>query len=329
MGDIRYNDTLKCSGSDSVFNTFYKDLIQLLREQKCGIMIDGATYNVYCYADDILLSSTTPTGLQTLIDIATKYITQQGLRFNPSKTTCMSFGKPAFRQNPEWTIQGSKLQIVDAMTYLGASLSTDGGSNHVSTRIKSANRAFYGLQHGGLHFNGIAPEVAAHIYKVGVQTILTYGCESIFISAANLRRLKTAEGNIVKAFLGLRRSSHTTPLLEALGITPCDKLIGIHGLNLLRTTAINQSGGASFYQSLLTLNKKWSHNTLVHRVHTQLADIDSTKFVLNVQYAREIKQKLKCITHDGANGVIDSIRDMFCTYNGRARDIVNQIVSPF
>ena len=59
--------------------------------------IDGVSYNVCCYAHDLLLSSLSIPGLETLIDEATDYITMCGLKFNPSKTKCMTFGKSKFK----------------------------------------------------------------------------------------------------------------------------------------------------------------------------------------------------------------------------------------
>ena len=46
-------------------------------------------YNAFCYADGILLCSTTITGLQNLINISVDYVVKFGLRFNPIKTACI------------------------------------------------------------------------------------------------------------------------------------------------------------------------------------------------------------------------------------------------
>ena len=78
--------------SPYLFNIFYQELINILSVKRCGINIDRTTYNVCCYADDLLLCSLSITGLQSLIDAANDYITEHGLRFNPSKTKCMTFG---------------------------------------------------------------------------------------------------------------------------------------------------------------------------------------------------------------------------------------------
>ena len=54
--------------SPMIFNLFYKDLITELNNLDCGTRIGSQNYNIFAYADDILLISTTVTGLQTLID---------------------------------------------------------------------------------------------------------------------------------------------------------------------------------------------------------------------------------------------------------------------
>ena len=72
-------------------------------------------YNVFAYADDLLLASTSVTGLQKLIDIADSYVTSTGIRFNPSKTTCMIYGTNPFTSNPKWEIEGVKVDIKDSL----------------------------------------------------------------------------------------------------------------------------------------------------------------------------------------------------------------------
>ena len=72
--------------SPYMFNLFYQDLIERLSKCETGITIAGTSYNVFCFADDVLIASTTATGLQHLIDTAVQYIVAHRFRFNPNKT---------------------------------------------------------------------------------------------------------------------------------------------------------------------------------------------------------------------------------------------------
>ena len=90
------------------FNLLYQDLVSSLSSRPHGVNINGTTFNLCCYADDLLLCSVTVSGLQKLIDAANKYITSHGLRFNHEKTSCVTFGKNAF-QNRSWYLDNVKL----------------------------------------------------------------------------------------------------------------------------------------------------------------------------------------------------------------------------
>ena len=81
-------------------------MVKTLNSMNCGICINNVSYNVFTYADDLLLSSTTVTGLQRLINCAVSYISNHGIRFNPDKTKCMIFGNNPFTDNPKWNIEG-------------------------------------------------------------------------------------------------------------------------------------------------------------------------------------------------------------------------------
>ena len=101
--------------SPFLFNLFHKDLTELPNSKKCGVIIEGASYNVSA----ILLCSTVPTGLQELINCASKYIVQHCLRFNPEKSTCMEYGSHHFTQKPKWYINSSSLKEVNARIIQG------------------------------------------------------------------------------------------------------------------------------------------------------------------------------------------------------------------
>ena len=88
--------------SPMMFNLFYQPLIDSLASSESGIIINNRKYNVFCYAVDLLLTSTTVTGLQSLIDQAVSYVSDRGLNFNQAKIVCMTYGKNPFRCEPEW-----------------------------------------------------------------------------------------------------------------------------------------------------------------------------------------------------------------------------------
>ena len=79
---------------------FYQDLINELSQCTGAININNVSFIVFYYADDLMLASLTFSGLQHLIVVANKYITEHGLRFNPSKPECTIFGNYTLDPHP-------------------------------------------------------------------------------------------------------------------------------------------------------------------------------------------------------------------------------------
>lgn len=315
--------------SPFLFNMFYKSLISSLNAASCGISIKGSNYNVFCYADDILIASTTVTGLQRLIDICVEYVSSHGLRFNPAKTNCLTFGRPTLASQPHWTIENERLANVDEILYLGAILRDDRGSSHTNRRVQSAQKSYYGLQGAGLCFRGVTPDVASHLYSVGVRTVLTYGCEALYLNKKCVKNLESTQGKLIKAFLGLRKTSHTTPLISALNIPSVATSIGLASLDLLRSCLRHSSSASSFHSSLLCSVRPFSaFNCLAQRCVDYAAthSFNLMDYVFNDSHRLFLKKKLK---HVEPNGISDSIRILFNDFNDLTRNIVQLLVNPF
>ena len=166
---------------------------------------------MFCYADYLLIASTTSTGLQALIDLCDPYISQHGLRFNPQKTSCTTVGKHRLVSQAQWTIKSRQLKVTDTFSYLGAVLGNGGSAEHVNQRIRPAKNAHRSLQVAGLHANGLDPLAAMHVYSLGVQPCLNYGAHAIDLSTTELRTLDTTHSNLIKWSLGLSKFCRSTP----------------------------------------------------------------------------------------------------------------------
>ena len=75
---------------------------------------------VFNYADDVLLGSTTASGLQKQIDVAVEYVKRNGMRFNPK---CLIKGECPFDEIPKWTIENQVLSVEPEVNHLGVKIS--------------------------------------------------------------------------------------------------------------------------------------------------------------------------------------------------------------
>ena len=321
--------------SSLLFNLFYQDLINELSNCNSGIILGSRKYNVYCYADDLLLSSTTPTGLQNLINIANGNICKNGLRFNPNKTECFIAGKHPFTSTPQWFINDTRLKVVDKLTYLGTTIGDMKGHEQANMRIRAGNKAYYSLQGAGLNAYGVTPQTALHIYNTAVRTCLTYGCAAINISPKYLKEIDITQGKHIKSLLGLNYHARTTPLLEAVQIQSISKTIESMTLDLFKTCWLSDSATKQFYGYLLNSYKncdnRYIHNTLFQRCLSvcERHDINLFKYVFNPTCAKYCKQKLKAKVQNGNNGLIDSIRNCLDHYNADNRTVLKLLLRSY
>ena len=63
----------------------------------CCIVIGSTKFNVCFYADKLLICCIIVSRLQTRIVTTNTYITSHGMKFNPSKSMCITFSKSSFR----------------------------------------------------------------------------------------------------------------------------------------------------------------------------------------------------------------------------------------
>jgi hypothetical protein len=162
--------------------------------------------------------------------------------------------------------------------------------------------------------------------------VLTYRCEAVHLSKGKLAELDRVQGKLLKVLLGLRCSSHTTPLLQALSIDPISMSVGLNSLNLLRSCLLYNSSASHFYAYLLHCKSEVTKKTLVGRVHeyTSQNDINLLEFILCNKYRSTVLKSAKCNVNIGTDGIVDSARFLLSNnYVDHARDTLQLLVKSF
>ena len=321
--------------SPFLFNIFYKDLVEEIESSQCGVTINNITYNIYCYADDILISSTTASGLQSLIDKANVNLSSCGLNFNPQKSECIIVGGNPFTTSPKWHLNGEKLPVRDSIVYLGTVIGDRNGEKHTESRLRKATKSFYSLQGCGLNAHGVSPNTGLHIYNTAVRSTMTYVCSAVHISGKYLKKLDQLQGKIIKSILGIPYSSRTTPLLNALELETLTDTVHKASLDLLKSCLLSDSRTQSFYCHLTgivnTRYKPLVKNTLVDRAMSVChnKNINYFRYLWDSSYRVKIKHCFINHIHTGAIGFIDSIRNVLNNYNHQNRKTLTCLLKSF
>ena len=114
-----------CGISPLLFNLFI-DKITTIFDKSCDpVSLGGEDLSCLLWADDLVLLSTTPDGLQNAINRTHNFYNDHGLQMNTKKTKVLVFNSRGLKLTKHnLFVGGSPLEIVDNYQYLGIKAQT-------------------------------------------------------------------------------------------------------------------------------------------------------------------------------------------------------------
>lgn len=215
--------------SPALFNIFMDEMLDILKATNNGARIFDLTINCCVYADDVNLLASSVKGLQCLIDICVAYAELYRFKFGHKKSKCIIFGKNILSKVPTWKLCQQNISIEDEVEILGVTFDSKLLYNrHVQSRINSCRQRVYGLATVGMTYPGLSSEAKSYIWKSLGAPIMCYGIDSIPLSSSNARKLKSAQGTILKRVMGINNRSHHSRLLEAMCVPQITETIKVN-----------------------------------------------------------------------------------------------------
>ncbi len=125
------------------------------------------------YADDIvILSSSSYSEMQGLLDAVNRHAAAVGMRINASKTKGMSVLIPG-EQRHAVRLDGEPLEDAEKFKYFGSMFVANGqGTDEIRSRIKLARSAFSRLQSCLWSWREISLRKKGRVYQTEVRSIL-------------------------------------------------------------------------------------------------------------------------------------------------------------
>jgi len=129
-----------CLLSPVLFSLFLNDLHDSLPG---GIQVANMNVKVLLYADDLVLLSTCPNELQSMINAFELYCDTWGLTVNLDKSKILIFREgPRISRSLSWTFKDSPIQITNEYLYLGVLLTYNlSFTKHLEAKLNSAKNA--------------------------------------------------------------------------------------------------------------------------------------------------------------------------------------------
>ena len=172
--------------SPILFSMFLTDVeMQLADNGNDGITLDQLTLYLLLFADDAVIFSETPDGLQKSLDNFEIYCQKWNLTVNVDKTKIVVFRKAGhLAHNESWTYNNQDVEIVPTFNYLGIVLSS-GGSFIPATKTLADKglRAMHCLLET-IKETQVPIKIMFNLFDSLVASVLSYGCEIWGFSSA-------------------------------------------------------------------------------------------------------------------------------------------------
>ena len=212
-----------CILSTSLFNIFMTELSKSINSESThGIQFspgDPVLHHLL-YADDNVLFSDTPIGLQTKLNLLFKQSTRLGLDVNLDKSKIIVFRKGGrLNKHEHWYYNNCKVEVVNSYSYLGVNFTTKMNFNNFSTSlITKAKSASYCILRSLRNLQCTNINIFCKLFDSKVLPILTYGGELYgIVENVNLEKVHT---NVLKQFLNVSSNCSNTILYNECGRYP-------------------------------------------------------------------------------------------------------------
>ena len=206
--------------SPILFSLFISDIETSLHDNvDAGITLEQLSLYLILFADDMVIFSDTPEGLQLSLNRLQRYCDSWNLTVNSDKTKVMVFRKGGrLSNNEQWFYNGVTLEIVNQFNYLGL-VFTSGGSFMQATKTLSgkALRAMCSLL--SITRNMEVPlNIMLNLFDSFVCSILSYASE--IWGFMNAERIERVQRKFCKWMLNVKQSTNNLAIVSELGRFP-------------------------------------------------------------------------------------------------------------
>ena len=202
--------------SPFLFNLYINDLVGKLGIDSNTPTLNKLPLNCLLYADDLVILSTSPLGLQKALDKLTEYCNTWHLQINAKKTKIMKFSAKYQNIDNQFYIDDLPIDITHKYKYLGIELSSTGSMKNTRGNIRDrALKAIFALK-SRLNHTDISPKLHCKLFDQIIKPISVYGSEIWGTTLINKK-----DGN------DFYKSFDDCPV-EKLHINFCKYSLGVH-----------------------------------------------------------------------------------------------------
>jgi hypothetical protein len=236
--------------SMQLYTIYVNELIQKLKRDPNGFVIDQ--FNVTCpsYADDITVCCVTKPGLNVLLNIAYNYARTWRFEFNTSKSVVMVWGKDRC-PGIQISLGPDQLKVVNESKHMGVVLTNnkDALMRTYKERVAAGSSALFAARGLGSQNISVPPIILSKIYWSMAVSKMLYGLQVTPINEQGLLEIENAHRKFSKIVQNLPQNVPTPAPLATIGWRTIDTNVAIMKMTFLWSTLCLPVG--NFYRRLL------------------------------------------------------------------------------
>ena len=187
---------------------------------------------MFLFAEDLACVSTSPKGLQLMLNELKKYCTEWNLKVNEDKSKIMIFRKGRKTRKEEWQYNGNLLQNVEELKYLGLVIQNNcRWISHGKEKVEKAELISNSLIRLYYRYEEIPIKFILNIWDSLAAATLMYGIELIEDEMIT-KKFEVIARKFYKAILGLPRGTCGPAVNILLGRNRLEAHGKIRGLKL-------------------------------------------------------------------------------------------------
>ena len=184
-----------------------------------GVAVDNENISLLMYADDMVIMSNTPEGLQRQLDVFYDYCNIWKLNVNLSKTKVIICNKRVLNDTEVWFYGDQRIEECDMYNYLGITFTKYGiNNNSLNVLANQAKKSLGELNMNVSKIGTFPPHVGLRLFHTSITPVLHYGCEVWGYIPGTC--LQVVLDNYCKSILGVKRTTPNCAVRGELGQFP-------------------------------------------------------------------------------------------------------------
>ena len=256
------------------FKGYINPLLNTLNSSNLGFRIGPLCITTVCVADDTYVLTSSPSALQSALNIVSHYGHKYQLRFNPGKTKVTVTGSKLdmeyYKDTHPWQLNGDTVPVVENNDHLGLVISgLDEEQKNIDQNIIQCRNSLFGLLGPAYAYKCmLSPVVQVHLWRIYNLPVVLSGLSALPIRPSHIKPLAVFHNKTMRGFLKLSNTSPVPALHFLLGELPLEAHLHINTLMLFYNVWCNPV--TTVHDQVKYILKMCSTNSTTWSNHVQL-----------------------------------------------------------